>query len=1148
MPEHGGTSNLRWNWSWRHTPKLYHKQRRQRHLRLFRRLLRAATSWWRERNRLHQGLLFPVMTRWGPACAWRLDLKITTTRCVFFAIASFRCDKVIDANSSQADGPLSPNDVGIVIGNSRAQVLVELLQLVQGAGAPYASAMLRRVGPAVMGARPLAVGDLVRAAPGVESYAELQRDALGADDLGVVVAAAADGSTSTVTVRRLRKSGSEWWYSLAAVEAAATLSRSAVLAHSDDGQPSLRLGQLACLADAEDEPEDAKDSDLEDAMEETNSRLRGAEIGVLTRVRHGVVDVRRLGSEYSCRYRRQDLVPATGTALAEAQQPWAPGDRVVRRYGYRGPLPSATRGPRLKWKHIGVVEAVVGSDASTRVRVTAPCGSTLSYRPEALERAPAARTRRTAPDANAPAAQAVTLRAGVHGHPLGARAATWPLMARYKASCDLCGNMAPAASSARCTLGCEFDLCAECLGRELGQEASGREHVTAAELIAAHVAANRAAPGTGLGAAVSAPFLALHEHPLAGLADAALWPRMLTWRDIRWSWSCDVCHERFNGPDDRHRCTAGCDWDCCTECATSALLGLTAPSLKQGDTVVLAQDFARYGDAANGHLQPGMVGVVTAVEPEDMLSVQVQPVDDAEASWWYMRAALVAMPAAAPPPTRGAALSSAPSANSRSGFSPRGNAWNFFAQAALRDEAGSDLEHEQLPAARVAALRRRVVACALYGVTPLEEDQEAEGMRLAATDADEEVDGDEGNDDEDEDEGLSESLSVEIARDSVVASSMDALGAPGEDAWLRPLRVSFVATRGGQQEEGIDGSGLSREWYTVTARALMRIPAIMPTGNNNGEFYFNPAACSAQDLAQCEFLGAFLGRALVEGAAPGRVARLGHVTLGDIRLCDAFYKVLLGVPLTLADLPDVSASDARALQMLLDEPRPEDLCLGTFVHEVFVPGADGDAAPCAVLPLRPGGASIPITRHNKHEYVMLKTQCLLMTSVARQLDAACAGFFKLSPPAVLRGSGISPRALRKLLCGGGPGFDVKELRAHTQYAAPYSTAHPVIVWLWEVLREGTPQFQSDFLEFTTGCPTPPADGFAALAAALPAGRYPLTVQQVPLRSNGATTGAPRWPQAHTCSCTLDLPPYESKRMLCECLERALEHKNTYAFS
>jgi hypothetical protein len=316
-----------------------------------------------------------------------------------------------------------------------------------------------------------------------------------------------------------------------------------------------------------------------------------------------------------------------------------------------------------------------------------------------------------------------------------------------------------------------------------------------------------------------------------------------------------------------------------------------------------------------------------------------------------------------------------------------------------------------------------------------------------------------------------------------------------------------------------------------------------PQANGTHEFYFNAAADSALDLAHCAFLGAFLARALLDGSAARRVARLGHVTLGGVRLCEAFYCVLLGAPLALPHVAHVCAAEHAALRYIHDHDVTPALCLGCFEHCIFAPGAPAGAPPAARLPLKPGGAFVPATNANKAEFVLLKARSILVTSVAKQLDAACAGFFSLVPPAALRASGITPRQLRRLLCGGGDGFDVAALRLLARYERPYSASHPVVAWLWEVLAEEGQAAQSDFLEFVTGASCPPAGGFRALRGGAP----PLTVALQHSGADAAGGTHARLPSAHTCSSMLELPLYESKAQLRDKLMQAVAAKNVYCF-
>jgi hypothetical protein len=72
----------------------------------------------------------------------------------------------------------------------------------------------------------------------------------------------------------------------------------------------------------------------------------------------------------------------------------------------------------------------------------------------------------------------------------------------------------------------------------------------------------------------------------------------------------------------------------------------------------------------------------------------------------------------------------------------------------------------------------------------------------------------------------------------------------------------------------------------------------------------------------------------------------------------------------------------------------------------------------------------------------------------------------------------------------------------------------IIIWFWEVLKEGTPEFRSQILWFQTGSARCPPAGFASMRCKI---KF--------LRREGGL------PQAHTCFNEIDLPR-------CECTHYA----------
>jgi hypothetical protein len=745
-------------------------------------------------------------------------------------------------------GPLAFADVGIVtVGRSRARVarLAPADAAAAAGAAPYARTALVLATPRparAAAATPLRDGDLVREAPGQEAPSGLL--SMGAVGVVTMPPPGAAVDDATLYVQLLVAQPPEWFYDLSALERTSRHEPGRV---SNEPPPpaALRVGQFVRLVPGVAQirssaglvtlPHEDDDADAADSA--AASWLRPGELAVVTRVRgrRERVSARRVGSIATCDYAPGALAPA------DAPAPLTAGDRVVLCPGYTGPLPSQARGARLEREHVGVVASLSGPAAARRLRVAAPDGHVRTYRAGALERAQLPR------QVPAPVTPPCSVLLEVHGHPLGARAAVWPFMQRYDGYCDVCGSDAERASAARCTAGCGFDVCAPCL-RALVASLPNGDAVAAldGEEITAERVLTAVAPAGALAAAPAGT-------PLLSPAPSAT--------------------------------------------AAQPRTALHELPLTRGDIVTLANGYERYGDAADGPLRPGLRGRVTRIMAREALSVRVvlesadPACDDADddgedvANWYYMRAALALVPPAAPPHGRASAVpmlvalaavrfSAARSAgrapqspqlagasssgggglvparsvgggaSSQPGTSRSRNAWSFIDGPAADGggAAAAAVFEQDAPATVVAALRSRIVACALHGAAPPDEEEDAKGSAATAvgtadSDAESEQELESGGESGDEEGGgrrghaaeLETFKEVHVRRDAVVASSMAALGAIGGDSWKHPTHVSFSATSGARQEEGSDAGGLTREWYSVTARALMELPVICPT-------------------------------------------------------------------------------------------------------------------------------------------------------------------------------------------------------------------------------------------------------------------------------------------------------------------------------
>lgn len=137
-----------------------------------------------------------------------------------------------------------------------------------------------------------------------------------------------------------------------------------------------------------------------------------------------------------------------------------------------------------------------------------------------------------------------------------------------------------------------------------------------------------------------------------------------------------------------------------------------------------------------------------------------------------------------------------------------------------------------------------------------------------------------------------------------------------------------------------------------------------------------------------------------------------------------------------------------------------------------VAGPDGEQ-----IPLKPGGAGIPVTDANKAEFARLSVAWKLYRSVAARVDSIREGLLDLVSDRCLR---IFSPAEFGVLLGGSAEIDVDEWRRHTVHEGGYSPASPQVVWFWRVVERLPQEERGLLLRFATGSSVPGPGGFARL--------------------------------------------------------------------
>jgi ubiquitin-protein ligase E3 A len=170
--------------------------------------------------------------------------------------------------------------------------------------------------------------------------------------------------------------------------------------------------------------------------------------------------------------------------------------------------------------------------------------------------------------------------------------------------------------------------------------------------------------------------------------------------------------------------------------------------------------------------------------------------------------------------------------------------------------------------------------------------------------------------------------------------------------------------------------------------------------------------------------------------------------------------------------------------------------------------------------LKPGGSKIPVTNHNRKEFVDLIVDWYLNKSVAEAFEEFKNGFYS-----VASGSSLvlfNHHELELLVCGL-PHLDFHALESAASYEGGYSESHPTVRMFWEIVHSFTLEQKKSFLSFVTGCNRAPMGGL---------GKLRMLIQKDGGDSN-------KLPTSHTCFNILLLPEYSSKEKMQDRLKLAV---------
>lgn len=334
---------------------------------------------------------------------------------------------------------------------------------------------------------------------------------------------------------------------------------------------------------------------------------------------------------------------------------------------------------------------------------------------------------------------------------------------------------------------------------------------------------------------------------------------------------------------------------------------------------------------------------------------------------------------------------------------------------------------------------------------------------------------------------------VRVRRDFIVQDSLDCIRL-NQNNLKKSIKVQFI------NEPGIDAGGLKKEWFLLLTRALFSpLTGMLHEEEDSHFLWFN--VIPVNNLEVYYLFGAVLGLAIYNS------------TILDLSFPLALYKILLSIPVGLADYKDIYPVAARNLFKLRDLTSDELDTMG-ITFEVTFEDSFGNLQ---LRDLIENGNKVPVTIENREIYIDKYAHFFVSEGINAQVQALKRGF-----SSIVDGNAFSlflPEEIHLLLCGSDEGkIDVDVLESVTQYTGWRNKEEAVncqvVKWFWNHLKTLGCAEQKHVLLFITGSDRIPATGIENLS---------LKLSRL---NNGRDSD--HLPVAHTCFNELALYEYSSQ--------------------
>ncbi|KAH8327387.1 hypothetical protein KR074_004920 [Drosophila pseudoananassae] len=350
---------------------------------------------------------------------------------------------------------------------------------------------------------------------------------------------------------------------------------------------------------------------------------------------------------------------------------------------------------------------------------------------------------------------------------------------------------------------------------------------------------------------------------------------------------------------------------------------------------------------------------------------------------------------------------------------------------------------------------------------------------------------------------VSHFIVLNVTRENLVQDSLRELQRYSQTDLKKPLKIKFHG------EEAEDAGGVRKEFFMLLLKDLLDPKyGMFKEYEESRLLWFADLSFETENMYF--LIGVLCGLAIY------------NFTIINLPFPLALFKKLLGKPVDLSDLRQLSPPEANSMQSLLDYEGDDFKEVFDLTFEISRDVFGESEMKC----LKPNGNEIPVTLENREEFVNLYVDFVLSKSVEMHYNAFHKGFMKVCSGRVIHI--FQPEELMAVVVGN-EDYDWQVLQDNCEYREGYTSGDDTIKWFWEVIHDMTEAEKKSFLLYLTGSDRIPIQGMKALK---------MSIQPTPDERF--------LPVAHTCFNMLDLPRYKTKERLKFKLHQAIQQ--TQGFS